>query len=113
MAEYNYIDDYYKRGKIAISYRVFDTLVNEALSKVNGITKSSKMLKKDQRFRLNRPIMTSIHRGIVHVLVTVDVAKGNSLQKITSNIQEEVNNTLLLATETVPFNVQVKVEKII
>lgn len=113
MAEYIYIDDYSKRGKIAISYRVFDALVNEALSKVNGITKSSKMLKKDQRFRLNRPIMTSIHRGIVHVLVTVDVAKGNSLQKITSNIQEEVNNTLLLATETVPFNVQVKVEKII
>lgn len=113
MAEYIYIDDLSNRGKLAISYRIFDSLVNEALSRVNGITKSSKMLKRDQRFRLNRPIMTSIHRGIVHVLVSVDVAKGNNLQTIVSNIQEEVNNTLLLATETVPFNVQVKVEKII
>lgn len=113
MAEYIYINDFSKRGKIAISYHVFDSLVNEALSRVSGITKSSKMLKKDQRFRLNRPILTTIHRGIVHVLVTVDVAKGNNLQKITSNIQQEVNNTLLLATETVPFNVQVRVEKIV
>ena len=113
MAEYIYIDDLSKRGKLAISYHVFDALVNEALTRVKGITKSSKMLKKDQRFRLNRPVATFIHRGIVHVLVSVDVAKGNNLQTITSNIQEEVNNTLLLATETVPFNVQVKVEKIV
>lgn len=113
MAEYIYIDDLSKRGKLAISYHVFDSLVNEALTRVKGITKSSKMLKKDQRFRLNRPVQTIIHRGIVHVLVTVDVAKGHSIQRITSNIQEEVNNTLLLATETVPFNVQVKVESIV
>ncbi len=113
MAEFIYIDDLSKKGKIGIGYRVFDALVNEALNKVEGITKSSKMLKKDQRFRLNRPVLTFIHRGIVHVLVTVDVSKGNNLQNIIANIQEEVNNTLLTATEMVPFNVQVKVEKII
>ncbi|MCR5505482.1 MAG: Asp23/Gls24 family envelope stress response protein [Bacilli bacterium] len=113
MAEYIYIDDMSNRGKLAIHYRVFDNLVNEALSRIKGISKSSKMLKKNQKFRLNRPVQTSIHRGIVHVLVSVDVSKGNSLQDVVSNIQEEVNNTLLLTTETVPFDVQVRVETIV
>ena len=113
MAEYIYIDDLSKSGKLAISYHVFDALVNEALSRVKGITKSSKMLKKDQRFRLNRPVATFIHRGIVHVLVTVDVAKGNNIQNVVSEIQNKVYDSLLLITEQVPVNVQVKVESII
>ena len=113
MAEYIYIDDMSNRGTLAINYRVFDSLVNEALSRVKGIAKSSKLLKKNQRFRLNRPVRTSIHRGIVHVLVTVDVNKGTDIQKVISEIQEEVNNTLLLTAETVPFDVQVRVETIL
>ena len=113
MAEYIYIDDLSNRGKLGISWRVYDSLVNDALGRVKGISKSSKMMKKNQNFRLNRPVQVSIHRGIVHVLVAVDVAKGNVLQNIISSIQEEVNNTLLEATEQIPFNVQVKVESII
>jgi len=113
MAEYIYIDDMSNRGTLAINYRVFDSLVNEALSRVKGIAKSSKLLKKNQKFRLNRPVRTSIHRGIVHVLVTVDVNKGTDIQKVISEIQEEVNNTLLLTAETVPFDVQVRVETIL
>ena len=74
---------------------------------------SSKMLKKNQKFRLNRPVRTTIHRGIVHVLVSVDVNKGTDLQKVIGEIQEEVNNTLLYTAETVPFDVQVKVESIL
>ena len=113
MAEYIYIDDLSNKGKLGISWRVYDFLVNDALGRVKGISKSSKMMKRNQNFRLNRPVQIMIHRGIVNVIVAVDVAKGNNLQTIVSNIQEEVNNTLLVATEQVPFNVQVKVESII
>ena len=35
------------------------------------------------------------------------------IQKVISEIQEEVNNTLLLTAETVPFDVQVRVETIL
>ena len=113
MAEYIYIDDMSNRGTLAINYRVFDNLVNEALTRIKGISRSSKMLKKNQKFRLNRPVRTSIHRGIVHVLVSVDVAKGTDIQKVIAEIQEEVNNTLLFTAETVPFDVQVRVESIL
>lgn len=113
MSEYVFIDDMSHRGKLAISYHVFDSLVSDALSHVKGISKSAKLLNKNQKFRLNRPVVTTIRRGIVHVSVVVDVAKGTDIQKTIASIQEEVNNTLLASVETIPFDVQVKVEQII
>ena len=113
MAEYVFIDDMYHRGKLAISYRVFDKLVSEALLHVKGISKSAKLLNRNQKFRLNRPVITTIRRGIVHVNVVVDVAKGTDIQKTIGLIQDEINAILLVAVETIPFDVQVKVQSII
>ena len=42
MADYIYIDNYAKKGKIAISQSVFDSLAASALSNVKGISLSSK-----------------------------------------------------------------------
>ena len=41
MADYIYIDNYAKKGKIAISQSVFDSLVGAALNNVKGISLSS------------------------------------------------------------------------
>jgi uncharacterized alkaline shock family protein YloU len=70
-------------------------------------------MKRNQKIRLNRPVQTTIRRGIVHVWVAVDVAKGTNLQEVTHNIQDEITNAFLMATEQVPFDVQVKVISII
>lgn len=113
MADYVYIDNYAKKGKIAISQSVFDSLVSTALNNVEGISLSSAHVKKDQKIRLNRPVQTTIRHGIVHVWVAVDVVKGTNLQVVTRNIQEEIANVFLMATEQVPFDVQVKVISII
>ena len=113
MADYVYIDNYAKKGKIAISQSVFDSLVSTALNNVEGISLSSAHMKKDQKIRLNRPVQTTIRHGIVHVWVAVDVVKGTNLQVVTRNIQEEIANVFLMATEQVPFDVQVKVISII
>jgi len=113
MADYVYIENYSKKGKIAISVSVFDALVTNALNNVSGIAMSSAHLKKNQKFRLNRPIQTTIRRGIVHVWVAVDVAKGTNLQDVTRNIQDEITSAFLMTTEQVPFDVQVKVISII
>ena len=113
MADYIYIDNYAKKGKIAISQSVFDSLAASALSYVKGISLSSAHMKKDQKIRLNRPVQTSIRHGIVHVWVAVDVVKGTNLQVVTRDIQEEIANVFLMATEQVPFDVQVKVISII
>ena len=113
MADYIYIDNYAKKGKIAIAQPVFDTLVYSALANVPGIALSSAHMKKNQKIRLNRPVQTTIIRGIVHVWVAVDVAKGTNLQEVTKNIQDEITNVFLISTEQVPFDVQVKVISII
>ena len=113
MADYVYIDNYSNKGKIAISLNVFDTLVTNALNNVPGISMSSAHMKRNQKIRLNRPVQTTIRRGIVHVWVAVDVIKGTNLQEVTHNIQDEITNAFLMATEQVPFDVQVKVISII
>ena len=113
MAEYVYLDNYSKKGKLGISYHVFDQLVTSSLMNVKGIAKSQKHLKKNQKFRLNRPVQTHIRHDIVHVSVFVDVTSDTSIQAVVSSIQEEVYNSLLMITEQVPVNVQVKVESII
>ena len=97
MADYIYIDNYAKKGKIAISQTVFDTLAATALSNIPGISLSSAHMKKDQKVRLNRPVQTSIRHGIVHVWVAVDVVKGTNLQIVTRDIQEEIANVFLMA----------------
>ena len=113
MADYVYIENFANKGKIGISLNVFDALVTNALSNVSGISMSSAHMKKNQKIRLNRPIQTTIRHGIVHVWVAVDVTKGTNLQEVTHNIQDEITNAFLMATEQVPFDVQVKVISII
>ena len=113
MADYVYIDNYSNKGKVAISLNVFDALVTNALVSVKGISMSSAHMKRNQKIRLNRPVQTTIRRGIVHVWVAVDVTKGTNLQEVTHNIQDEITNAFLMATEQVPFDVQVKVISII
>ncbi|HHT66945.1 MAG TPA: hypothetical protein GX010_01780 [Erysipelotrichaceae bacterium] len=109
MAGYIYIDNPAKRGKIGISLAVFDALATSALNNVPGISKSSAHMKRNQNIRLNRPVQTTIRHGIVHVWVAVDVVKGTNLQEATQNIQNEITNSFLIATEQIPFDVQVKV----
>lgn len=113
MADYVYIDNQAKKGKIGISLTVFDALVTNALANVQGISMSSAHMKRNQNVRLNRPVQTKIQRDIVHVWVAIDVVKGTNLQSVTRTIQEEITNSFLVATEQVPFDVQVKVVSII
>lgn len=113
MADYVYIDNQAKKGKIGISLQVFDSLVTNALSNVPGISMSRAHMKRNQNVRLNRPVQTRIAHDIVHVWVAVDVVKGTNLQVVTRNIQEEITNAFLVALEQVPFDVQVKVVSII
>lgn len=120
MANYIYIDNYANKGKLGISVSTFNSLVSDALNNVTGVKVAKKKKAKNffedvaqKVFQLNKPVNTTISNGIVHIQVVVDVIKGTNLQEVTRIIQEEVSNAILLATEQVPFDVQVKVASII
>ncbi|HNX15784.1 MAG TPA: hypothetical protein PKO28_00185 [Bacilli bacterium] len=112
MADYIYINDYLKRGKLAISYRTFNRLAAEAIGRIPGINISKKN-KGYSLFRLNTPVNTTIRGGIVHVSIAVDVVKGTNIQEVSRLIQDEINNVFMISTEQIPFDVQVRVVSII
>lgn len=113
MADYIYLTSYSKKGKLGIHRHVFDQLVTESLRRVKGIAKSEKLMKRNQFIIVNRPVQTYIVRDIVHVWIYIDIAKGKDIQMVVRQIQDEVYNSLMLITEQVPVNVQVKVESIV
>lgn len=114
MAHYVYLEKIGNRGKMGISSQVFNVLVENSIHRVEGCSPSNKRLPASYKFRLRKhAVRTIIHRGIVHVLVFVDVKKGAKIQEVTRNIEDEINTTLLTATETVPFDVQIRVETIV
>ncbi len=120
MANYIYIDNYANKGKLGISVSTFNSLVSDALNNITGVKVAKKKKAKNifedvaqKVFQLNKPVNTTISNGIVHIQVVVDVIKGTNLQEVTRIIQEEVSGAILLATEQVPFDVQVKVASII
>ena len=90
MADYIYFDNTGKNGKRAISNNVFDQLVTNALSQVPNISMSSSKMKRNQKIRLNRPVQTTIKKGIVHVSVSIDVKKDIKIQETCSEVQEEI-----------------------
>lgn len=113
MAQFIYIDNYYNTGKMAISLRVFEQIIENALNNIPDVSLSAKSMKKKQIIRLHKPVETTIKRGIVHTWVSVDVKKTMSPQDACSLIQDEIVRTFLALTDQVPFDVQVKVESII
>ena len=86
MAEYVIVDNLTKKGKIGISYLAFEKLVNDAIMNVPGITKSSRQLKKDQRFRLNRPIKINIKNGVVNVWVAIEIDAKTNEKEVTTRL---------------------------
>ena len=113
MADYVYLEKNSKTGKLGIHRHVFDQLVTSSLMKVKGVAKSQKLMKRNQFIILNRPVQTYVVNDIVHIYIYVVVSKGNPIQTVVRQIQDEVYNSLLMITEQVPVNIQVKVESIL
>ncbi len=112
MAEFVYINSYNQKGKLAISQNVFDQLVLVALHNV-GISTTTKKVSKNLLTRLNRPVCTTIKKGIIHVWMAVDVEKEADIQGVSKQICDEITRIFKTYTDQVPFDVNVKIENII
>ncbi|MGM9873604.1 MAG: hypothetical protein ACI31G_01620 [Bacilli bacterium] len=111
MAKYIYINNLSKKGKLGISQSIFDSLVSSTLDRLE--IKKASYNGRGNKVRLNKQIRTTIHKGIVHVWVAVDVPKKENIQTISKRIQDEIAVSFLACTDQVPFDVQVKVESLI
>lgn len=106
MAEYVYIQNYARRGNLAISSSVFDQIISIAIEKIKGakIGKTDKFL-----FSLHRPIHCEIKNGRVNADVNVVISSDSNVNDVCVRIQEEVADAITSMTEFIPFCVNVKV----
>jgi len=107
MADYVLINNLANKGKIAISRLVFDSIVNNAISKIADVSKSSSKMKKNQAFSLNRPIRTSIRKGVAHISLYLDVKKDSDVDSIKAKVEKQVGLYLNSLTEQVPYDVDI------
>jgi len=107
MAEYFYIQNYARRGTLAISNVVFDQICSSAIEKIKGV----KLSKSNDKFpfRLHKPIHCEIKDGGVIADLNVIISKDVNVNDICLSIQEEVVYAITSMTELIPFSVNVKV----
>ena len=112
MAEYVYIQDYSKRGKLGISRKCFEEIIEITTNRINGVQtvgeKPSKL-----PWNLHKPISCEIVNNKVQINVQVNIKQGNDIEKICTNIQEQIADDLTSMAELVPFSIKVKVVSII
>lgn len=107
MAEYVYIQNYARRGTLAISSSVFDEIISIVIEKISGV----KVKKSSDKFlfSLHRPIHCQIQNGRVNADIEVILSSESNVNDVCVNIQEEVAYAISSMTEFIPFSVNVKV----
>lgn len=111
MADYIYIDNLSKKGTIAMSSLVFEKIVSDAIKSAPDVEESSARLKRNQRYSLNRPVRTTIKDGVVHIWVAIDIKKDTDEKKTIAFLEKEIHAAMNTATEQVPYDIEIKVEK--
>lgn len=106
MAEFVYIQNYAKRGNLAISTSVFDEIIAIAINKIKGV----KLKSADKFvFSLRKPIHCEQKNGRINTDIEVILSQNCNVNEVCLTIQEEVAYALTSMTEIVPFSINVKV----
>lgn len=111
MADYIYIDNLTNNGKLAISRLAIDSIASFAVSLLPGISKSASRLKKNQNYALNRPVRTSIHNGVAHIHLALDVRKELNLTAVKKDVSNAIKAVLNAFTEQVPYVIDFVITK--
>lgn len=112
MAEYVYIQDYSKRGKLGISRKCFEDIIAITTNKINGV-ETAKSQNNKLNFYFKKPISCEIVNNKVQINVQVKVKQGSNIEKICTDIQEKIAEEITTIVELVPFSIKVKVVSII
>ncbi|MDD6302772.1 MAG: Asp23/Gls24 family envelope stress response protein [Bacillales bacterium] len=106
MAEYAYIQNYSKQGKLGISLKAYEQIVTYVTNKIAGAA-----TKKDIKspFRFHKPVHCEMQNNQVHVSIQVIITRGHNVDELCNNIQIQVAEALEQMCEVVPFQIKIKV----
>lgn len=107
---YFYVENYSNNGEMAISRSAFESIALFTLKRVKGV-KPFKKIEKDKKGKnIYKPITCNIRRdGRVDLNVDISLKKNTDVRSTCLKIQEEIKSALLLAAETIPFNININV----
>lgn len=111
MAEYVYIENFSKRGKLGISKNCFEEIISCATNHINGVQTAKKQSK--FVFSFHKPVSCEITNGKVQINVQVKIKQGNNIEKICTDIQQQIAEDINSMVELVPFSIKVKVVSIL
>lgn len=105
MAEYFYIENNQKSGKIGISHDVFDEIIKNVVSKIQGV----RLSKPGKGFSFHKEIKCEIKNGKVTSYICIKIGKKEDESKLVKLIQDEVSSAIQDMTELIPFTPVVKI----
>ena len=110
MAEFVFIQDYSKAGKLGISRKVFEKICSVVTNRISGVsTKEKKNNNNNALFKFDKPVHCDIINNKVIIQIQVIVRHGVNVDEICTLIQQEVADALTTMVETVPFSIKIKV----
>ena len=113
MADYIKIENYSKNGELAISRRIIQKIVHEAVSDIVGIELKNHNVKNKFLAYLFNPIKIVFKaNGEVAVDISITIKKGVNANEMCLKIQEEVSNALMAYAESVPFAINIRVAEV-
>ena len=110
MAEYVFIQNYTKRGKLGISRVCFEQIVQTIVNRMQGV----KVLPNSNKyvFMFHKPVKCEILNDKVLINIQVKISVGQNVNEICTKIQQEIADELTTMCEMVPFSIKIKVANI-
>lgn len=107
------INNYKNLGDMGISHRVFETIAMNACNEVNGASIDTRKKKKVMIIELSKPVHATIRKnGRVDIRLDVILKKGVDVKKVCMSIEDSVTSAIQMMCETVPFGIEINVNKI-
>ena len=111
MGKYVYIDKDSSKGRFGIGVGVFQTLADEALTRVPGLVTDPVQSPHRHKLYLNNAEVR-IHHGVVYLKVSVNAKSSVNIKELERNIVNEINSSFMMVAEQVPVEVKINVESI-
>ena len=117
MRDYIAINNYSGLGSIGISRHAIDTVAFIAVKNVQGAhiyVGKNRNRQLDDLFHLTGGVQTTIsNNGKATIKLDIELKRGANAVEVSKAVQREVSDLVTLMCDTIPFDVKVRIAKVI
>ena len=117
MRDYIAINNYSGLGSIGISRHAIDTIASIAVKNVQGAhvhVGKNRNRQIDDLFHLTGGVQTSLsNNGKATIKLDIELKRGANAVEVCKAVQREVSDQVTLMCDTIPFDIRVRIAKVI